>query len=292
MGLMARLGRSMGAASARRAIVPVAQPARPVLVPQAKTKRVASKRAEAQREAQPQAQAQTSAKQQYDWIKKHERMVWKIAKKYAFGDEDKLKDLVQEGFMGLLHASKIWSPKGGANRNTYAMYWVRAYVMRAANKGRSLIPRDLSRVKGLVVSYELSLDTPFIDDEGEEGAPWVERLEGNAVTDEPVLDRDLAQRIRARIEELKPRLTPIQIDLIENRFLKEPKDTLDEVGARHTHGRMNDLSVRTTKKKWIGQPIPSALRRRAAGKTVTRERVRQIEQELIGFLKLYLERFR
>lgn len=51
----------------------------------------------------------------------------RAARHFNASDAD---DLVQEGAIGLMRAIDKWSPTGGANFNTYATYWVRAYTLR------------------------------------------------------------------------------------------------------------------------------------------------------------------
>lgn len=52
-------------------------------------------------------------------------IAWEFRRRWA-----NVRDLVQEGSMGLLVAAQKWDPDHGARFGTYAGYWIRAYVMK------------------------------------------------------------------------------------------------------------------------------------------------------------------
>lgn len=52
-------------------------------------------------------------------------IAWEFRRRWA-----NVRDLVQEGSMGLVVAARKWDPDHGARFGTYAGYWIRAYVMK------------------------------------------------------------------------------------------------------------------------------------------------------------------
>src|SRR5689334_22120120 len=57
------------------------------------------------------------------------RLVVKIARELGPHRND-LMDLVQEGNAGLTHAVSRFDPRRGVKLTTYAVWWIRAYIMR------------------------------------------------------------------------------------------------------------------------------------------------------------------
>src|ERR1051326_3062710 len=66
-----------------------------------------------------------------NWLfEAHLKMVLGIANKYANGHSETLEDLVQEGIKGLDKALKLFEPKKKVRFNTYARWWVRAFILK------------------------------------------------------------------------------------------------------------------------------------------------------------------
>ena len=57
------------------------------------------------------------------------RLVVSIAKGYRRGTAD-LRDLVQEGNLGLIHAVERYDPCRGVKLSSYAAWWIRAYLLK------------------------------------------------------------------------------------------------------------------------------------------------------------------
>jgi RNA polymerase sigma factor (sigma-70 family) len=73
-----------------------------------------------------------------------------LARSYARGNNQKFKDLVQEGHLGLLRAVDKFDPERDTRFLTYAIWWVRSFML---NFLRGLPPP------------ELSLDSPLQENE-------------------------------------------------------------------------------------------------------------------------------
>ncbi|MBM3590009.1 MAG: RNA polymerase sigma factor RpoH [Alphaproteobacteria bacterium] len=71
-------------------------------------------------------------------IQSHLRLVVKIAKKYRnYGLSQ--SDLIAEGNMGLIHALKKFEPHKGFRFSTYSMWWIRAFIQDYVLRSWSLV---------------------------------------------------------------------------------------------------------------------------------------------------------
>ena len=62
-----------------------------------------------------------------EFIKKNDRLVRVIVNQFKVVGEGK-KDLIQEGYIGLIEAAKRYDPSTGVQFESYACWWVRKYM--------------------------------------------------------------------------------------------------------------------------------------------------------------------
>lgn len=223
------------------------------------------------------------------------RLVVTMARRYDRGGMP-LADLIQEGNLGLMHAVSRFDYRRGLRFSTYACWWIRHAIGRAlADKSRAVrIPvhmleaqQQLSKVQAKLIGelgreptpselaqaaqvplaklnqmhrylmgQPMSLDRPLYDDD--------DRAFGDILADphsedtSPV-DELTIQTLTARVETLLEHLTPIEADVLRQRFglTDDEERTFREIGDQY------DLS---------------------------RERIRQIQNAALGKLRRALER--
>jgi RNA polymerase sigma-32 factor len=223
------------------------------------------------------------------------RLVVKIAMEYRRAWTNTL-DLIQEGNLGLLQAVQRFDPYAGTKLASYAAYWIRAYILkylmdnirlvklggtRAERKlffrlGREkrelerqgflpeprLIAERLDVPESEVVAMEqrlsggeLSLDAPVGDEEGSASyGDFVAAKDPSA--EATVSDENLRETFLKHVQAFAQGLGPRQRRILDARVLADEPLTLQQLG--------DEMKL-------------------------TRERVRQLEKELVDDLREYLK---
>lgn len=204
------------------------------------------------------------------------RLVVKIARDFLqYGSHDFL-DLVQEGNMGLIHAARKFDPQKGAKYSYYASFWIRAYILKfivnnwrmvkigTTQSQRKLFfnlgkerkrmieegedpdsgilaermgvrPKDVEEMSLRLANRDVSLDTPAEEDTHNDPYPW-------AVSSDPGAEESLADIERRRlliekISQFRRTISGREADIFDCRLMTPDPDTLKEVGERWSISR-------------------------------------------------------
>jgi RNA polymerase nonessential primary-like sigma factor len=225
------------------------------------------------------------------------RLVVSIAKAYL-GRGVLLADLVAEGNLGLMHAIDKFEPERGWRFSTYATWWIRQSVERALiYQGRSVrlpinVVRELQQV--LRARRVLENDAAFV----------VMRPEGVRVEDiAALLGRDVPSVADLLALAEVPRSLDAAMDrsvdgqtlgdsLVDEITLDPPGVTQAHEVARLLEDWMVTLSEREKEvlegRFGLHEREPETLDVLSVRLGLTRERVRQVQNEALGKLKRYL----
>jgi RNA polymerase sigma-32 factor len=224
------------------------------------------------------------------------RLVVKIAMEYRRAWANTL-DLIQEGNLGLLQAVQRFDPYAGTKLASYATYWIRAYILKYLMDNIRLVrlgstraerklffrlnreKRELERLgfrpeprliaerldvdESDVVAMEqrlsggeVSLDAPVGDDG--DGASYGDFVAAPTASAETVVsDENLRETFLSHVRSFATQLGPREQRILEARILAEEPLTLQQLG--------DEMGV-------------------------TRERVRQLEKQLVDELREYLKK--
>jgi RNA polymerase sigma-32 factor len=222
------------------------------------------------------------------------RLVVKIALEYHRYWTSNLLDLIQEGNVGLMQAVKRFDPYRGTRFTTYASFWIRAYILKFImdnarlvrigttqaqrklffdlNKEKErlermgfdavpkLVAQRLNVKEDEVVSMgqrmdmpELSLDSRWSDDASDTFGDSIAL--DTIPQDERVGERELRELFGEKLTEFRESLEGREREIFERRMVAEKPLTLRELGEKYT---------------------------------ISPERVRQIEEEILGKARTFL----
>jgi len=231
----------------------------------------------------------------YKMVTANLRLVVKIALEFQRIWMQNLLDLIQEGNIGLMQAVKKFDPYKNVKFSYYSSFWIKAYILkfimdnwrlvkigttqgqrklffRLKKEKQKLIdegfdpkPKLLSQKLGVsereiinmdqrLDGWDVSLDAPIKDDSDSERIDFI-RTDSESAEDH-VARKEMESILNSKIEEFKKNMSDRELEIFKKRIFSDTPVTLQEIGDKYN---------------------------------ISRERVRQIEKNIIKKMKEYFE---
>jgi RNA polymerase sigma-32 factor len=232
----------------------------------------------------------------YRLVSSNLRLVVKVAMDFQKYWMQNFMDLIQEGNVGLVQATKKFDPYRGVKFSYYAAYWIRAYILKfimdnwrlvkigttqaqrklffSLNKEKKLLEAqgfkpevkllaerlnvkesEVVEMNQRMDNWEVSLESPVRGDSEDEQKSFLPH-EGPDV-EEMVASQEIRDRLMEIIGDLKDQLNAKEQVILETRLLTDEPQTLQTIADQFD---------------------------------ISRERVRQIEANLLKKLKKHFEK--
>ncbi len=218
------------------------------------------------------------------------RFVVKVANEYR-GYGLRLLDIVQEGNIGLMKAVKKFDPARGTRLITYAVWWIRAYIQSYIMRSWSLVKIGTTQMQKKLF-FKLAQTRSAL--RNLTGSEQIEDIAHELDVNETVV-AEMSQRMGSRDTSLDVELTEGEgYTLLST--LVDKSDNQEDLLLAHEEQRLNTertsaaLEVLKPRERHIiEQRIladpPSTLQDLANEYGISRERIRQIEQNALGKLR-------
>jgi len=223
------------------------------------------------------------------------RLVVKIAMEYRRAWTNVL-DMIQDGNVGLMEAVQRFDPYRGVKLSSYAVYWIRAYILKHIIDNYRMVRLGRSRAERKLF-YRLNKEKRELESQGFEAAPKLlaERLD---VTEQDVIEME--QRLGAGDLSLNAPARRDDDSAEVGDFISVPSATAEEnvaeaelrrVFQEQVHAfaaTLDDRDRRVVEQRILAES-PMTLQELGDEFGVSRERVRQIEARLVSRLREYLK---
>ena len=231
-------------------------------------------------------------------IERNLRLVVSIAKNYV-GRGLPMIDLIEEGNLGLMHATSKFEPERGFRFSTYASWWIRQSVERAIMHQARLIrlPVHVVRELNQVLKARRALEAAGRQQADGERSVSVDEIA--ALLDRPVQEVAALLKLAEQPSSLD---APLEREGSESMLDTVADDqALDPLGLTLSHeavlllehglSELNDREREVLAGRFgLHDREPETLEDLAARMGLTRERIRQIQQESLLKLKRRMAR--
>jgi RNA polymerase sigma-32 factor len=222
-------------------------------------------------------------------------LVVMIAREYQKAFKN-LLDLVQEGNMGLMEAVKNFDPYRGVRFPSYAVWWIRAYMIRYIMNDWRMVKIGTTQAQRKLF-FNLQKEKEKIETEGLTPGPKLLAQRLNVKEDEVV---EMEQRLASRdLSVDMPMGDDEEATLLH--FLPDQKESPEEQLAETQYqqllrekmeqfaGALKDKELVIFRERLLNEE-PLTLREIGEKYDISRERVRQIEERVKRKLKAFLSK--
>ncbi len=232
----------------------------------------------------------------YQLVVSNLRLVVKIAMKFQRFWKHNMNDLIQEGNIGLLRAAQKYDPARNVKFSYYAAFWIKAYILKYI--------QDNFRVVKIVTTegqrklfFKLRQERDRLSSEGIH--PTVDRLAQNCgVSEDDILDMD--QRLHSTNVFLD---APLNADS-DTEWLEVLESDEESTESQVSKKQMTDIlrqkvvqfrktmnfRERSIFDKRIYAETPQTLQQIGDHLGISRERVRQLERDILVKIREYLKK--
>ena len=228
------------------------------------------------------------------------RLVVKIAMDFQRYWMRNLLDLIQEGNVGLMRAVKKFNPYREVKLSYYSSYWIKAFILKfimdnwklvkvgttqaqrklfynlrkekerllaqGFDPGPKLLASRLGVKEAEVVemeqrlgSWEVSLDAPVKDDSGDTRERFLPS--DDRPVDDLLADSEIHQVFKDNIEKFRQTLDPKKLDIFDRRIMADKPVTLRELAEEHdiSRERVRQIEAQLIKniRTFMGEQIPN-----------------------------------
>lgn len=232
----------------------------------------------------------------YTLVTSNLRLVVKIALEFQRVWMQNLLDLIQEGNIGLMQAVKKFDPYKNVKFSYYASFWIKAYILKFIMDNWRLVkigttqgqrklffklkkekqklidqgfdpkPKLLSERLGVsereivdmdqrLNGWDVSLDAPLREDSDTERIDFLSASSESA--EDNMAKKEMDVLLRSKISEFRKKMTPRELEIFDMRIFSDSPATLQEIGDKYD---------------------------------ISRERVRQIEKNILKKVKDFFKR--
>lgn len=230
----------------------------------------------------------------YKLVTANLRLVVMIAREYQKAFKN-LLDLIQEGNMGLMEAVKNFDPYRGVRFPSYAVWWIRAYMIRYIMNDWRMVKIGTTQAQRKLF-FNLQKEKEKIEAEGLTPGPRLLAQRLNVKEDEVVemeqrlASRDLSVDVPIGEDEEATMLNFLQDarqtpeeEIAETQYRDLLREKMDEFAKG-----LKDKELVIYRERLLNED-PLTLREIGEKYGISRERVRQIEERVKKKLKNYLK---
>jgi len=235
----------------------------------------------------------------YKLVSSNLRLVVKVAMDFQKYWMQNFLDLIQEGNVGLVQAAKKFDPFREVKFSYYAAYWIRAYILKfimdnwrmvkigttqaqrklffSLNKERKLLESqgfkpnakllaerlhvkesEVIEMSQRMDNWDMSLESPVREDSNDEQKDFIPH--GGPSVEEVVAGREIKERMFDILNDMQKDLNDKEQMILQTRLLSDEPRTLQDIadifGISRERVRQIEVNLLKKMKKYLEQEVP------------------------------------